>query len=146
MESKLLADDGERTFALIFDSGDEAKAGLEAFAEQHSLSAARITGIGAFERVTIGYFNWDKKEYEKLTFDEQVEVVSLTGDVALKDAKPVVHAHVALARRDASVIGGHLFEAYVRPTLELLIVESPSYLQKKHDRESGLALISADAG
>ena len=72
---------------------------------------------------------------------EQVEVLSLIGDVALEDGEPKVHAHVVVGRSDGSTRGGHLIEARVRPTLEVILTESPAHLRKHHDPESGLALI-----
>jgi predicted DNA-binding protein with PD1-like motif len=72
---------------------------------------------------------------------EQVEVLSLIGDVALQDGEPKVHAHVVVGRADGSTRGGHLVEAHVRPTLELTLTESPAHLHKQFDPESDLALI-----
>lgn len=63
------------------------------------------------------------------------------GDIAVEDGKKKVHAHVVLGRRDGSAWGGHLLAAKVRPTLEVVLTESPSYLRRVHDPESGLALI-----
>ncbi len=78
MKSKLIHEQGgERTFALVFQAGDEAMAGLVAFAEEHKLSAARFTAIGAFRDVTLGYFDWESKQYRKIPVGEQVEVLSL---------------------------------------------------------------------
>jgi predicted DNA-binding protein with PD1-like motif len=73
---------------------------------------------------------------------EQVEVVSLVGDVAQGDkGEPKVHAHVVLGKSDGTAWPGHLLEARVRPTLELILTESPLHLQRQHDPASGLALI-----
>ena len=83
----------------------------------------------------------DKKYETPVDLDEQVELLSLIGDVAVKDGKPAVHAHVVVGRRDGSAHGGHLVEARVRPTCELVLTEAPVHLQKQIDPESGLALI-----
>jgi predicted DNA-binding protein with PD1-like motif len=142
MKSKLLHEhDGERTFAVIFDKGDEAVSGLTGFAKANRLGAARVSAIGAFRDVTLGYFDREKKDYKKIPVNEQVEVLSLLGDVALKDGAPALHAHVVVGRSDGSTLGGHLVEAHVWPTLEVIVVESPSHLHKQHDEETGLALI-----
>ena len=142
MKSKLLHEhDGEKTFALIFNTGDEAMAGLVEFARSQKLGAAHFTAIGAFREVTLGYFDWESKEYKRIPVNEQVEVLSLIGDVALKAGEPKVHAHVVVGRSDGSTRGGHLLEARVRPTLEVILVESPAHLRKQVDEESGLALI-----
>jgi hypothetical protein len=142
MKSKLIHEaSGERTFALVFQAGDEAMKGLVDFVKEHKIGCARFTAIGAFHGATLGYFDWEKKDYRKIPTIEQVEVLSLIGDVALKDGEPTVHAHTVLGRWNGSTLGGHLLEGHVRPTLELILVESPAHLRKKHDPESGLALI-----
>ena len=142
MKSKLIHEQGgERTFALIFQAGDEAMKGLAGFVKEHRVGDARFTAIGALSGATLGYFDWERKDYRKIPVDEQVELLSLIGDVALADGEPKVHAHAVLGRSDGSTRGGHLIEAHVRPTLELMLVESPAHLRKKHDPESGLMLI-----
>ena len=141
MHAKLLNDKGERTWALIFDSGDEPVSLLSRFAAEHKLSAARFTAIGAFSELVVGYFDWQKKDYERMAIREQVEVLALVGDIALAKGKPKVHAHVVVGKRDASAHGGHLLEARVRPTLEVVLTESPAHLVREHDPQSGLALI-----
>jgi predicted DNA-binding protein with PD1-like motif len=142
MKSKLIEDQqDERTFALVFEAGDEVMAGLRAFAKEANLTAARLTAIGAFRDVTLGFFDPERKEYEKTVLREQVEVLSLLGNVAVHQEKPAVHAHVVVGKRDGTAHGGHLLEAHVRPTLEVIVVESPRHLYREHDKETGLALI-----
>ena len=136
---------GERTFALIFETGEEVIARLTDFATDRSLTACHFTAIGAFSDVMLGFFDWEKKAYKKIPVHEQVEVISLLGDIALQDGKPMVHAHVVLGKADGTAHGGHLMEGHVRPTLELILTEAPSYLQRKMDQESGLALIEIEA-
>jgi len=141
VKSKLLHDGGEKTFVLVFDTGDEVVAGLLDFAKEHKL-AASMTAIGAFERVTLGFFESERKDYKKIHINEQVEVMSLIGNIALDESgQPKVHAHVVVGRRDGTAHGGHLLEAYVRPTLEVILVESPEPLRRKMNAEVGLPLI-----
>jgi uncharacterized protein len=142
MKSKLIHSyQGEKTFALIFDTGDEVMSGLLDFARSNSLGAGHFTALGAFRDVTLGYFDWESKQYRRIPVREQVEVLSLIGDVAQKGREPTVHAHVVVGRVDASTLGGHLIEAHVRPTLEVILSESPAHLHKEIDEQSGLALI-----
>jgi predicted DNA-binding protein with PD1-like motif len=131
---------GQKTFVLAFDTDDEVIAGLTNFAKENDLSAASLTAIGAFREATLGYFDWERKEYDRIPVEEQVEVLSLVGDIALKGEESQLHAHAVLGRRDGSTVGGHLLEAYVRPTLEVILTESPEHLQKRTDEETGLAL------
>jgi predicted DNA-binding protein with PD1-like motif len=145
MKSKILNKGPERTIALVFDKGDDLIPILEQFAKEHALSASRLSAIGALRAAVLGYFDWERKDYDRIPVEEQVEVLSLNGDIALDGDRPKVHAHAVLGRRDGSTIGGHVLQATVQPTLEVLLVESPGYLRKTCDRETGLALIDVDA-
>ncbi len=143
MRSKLLNEHGgQRTFAVILQTGDEAIACLKSFVEREGIKAAQITAIGALSDAKLNYFDWEKKAYQAIPVTDQVEVASLNGDVALSpQGKPALHIHAVLGRRDGSALAGHLAEAHVRPTLEVILTEPPAYLLKVHDPESGLALI-----
>lgn len=146
MRHKLIHDaDGQKTFAIILDAGDEAMASLKAFARNRRLTAASFKAIGAFERAELSFFDWATKTYEPIPVEEQVEVASLTGDIAVEPGgEPSVHVHAVLGRRDGSAIAGHLNRGVVRPTLEIILTEQPAYLKKKRDRETGLMLIALD--
>ena len=141
MKAKCLNEAGDMTWAVILDRGDEVLDCLSGFAERHELSAGRVTGIGAFSRATLGFFDRESKDYVKIEIDEQTEVLSMLGDIALADGKPKLHLHVVLGKRDGSAHGGHLLAGSVWPTLEVIITESPSYLKRTHDAETGLPLI-----
>lgn len=141
MQSKLLNDGKRRTRAIIFDTDDAVVEGLERFARDNRLQGAHFTAIGAFRNAILFYFDWETREYQKIPVDEQVEVLSLIGNIAEMDGKPKVHTHVTLGRHDGSTRGGHLKEAHVRPTLELILTEEPEPLRREHDPETGLTLI-----
>jgi uncharacterized protein len=88
MKSKLIASNGGKTYALIFDAGDEASSGLLDFAKRNALGASHFTAIGGFREVILGYYDLEKREYKRIPVKEQVEVLSLVGDVALERANP----------------------------------------------------------
>jgi predicted DNA-binding protein with PD1-like motif len=142
MNSKVIQDGQEKTFAVVFDPGEEVVAGLLRFARDQKLSAAHLTAIGAFERVTLGFFEIAKKDYKRIPIDEQVELMSLVGNIA-QDQKgdPKLHAHVVVGKSDGTAHGGHLLEASVRPTLEVVIVESSRHLRRRTRDDLGLALL-----
>jgi predicted DNA-binding protein with PD1-like motif len=96
------------------------------------VTGAQLSGVGAASRAIVGWFDFEAKSYEPIPIDEQVEVVSLLGDVATtEDGKPQVHAHVVLAKRGGGAHGGHLLELHVRPTLEVIVTETPTHLRKR---------------
>lgn len=137
-----LLEEQPKTYAVIFKTGDELAEGLSHFAQEQGLAGSSFKAIGALCSVKLGWFDWQTKRYvPSVVLNEQVELVSLIGDIALDNGKPKVHAHVVVAKANGTALGGHLLEAQVRPTCEVLLTESPKHLQKQYDSESGLALI-----
>jgi hypothetical protein len=147
MQTRLINQAGQqRTFVVVLHTGDEVMTCLKRFVAQEALEAAQLTAIGAFRSAVLGYFDWESKDYRRIPVDQQVEVASFIGDLAIgPDNKPSLHVHCVLGRPDGHTLAGHLLEAHVRPTLEVIVTDSPVHLRKRHDPESGLALIDPSA-
>ena len=144
MHWKLLDRGPPATYAVVLATGDETIGALQQFVRERKIDTAALTAIGAFERAVVGYFDWQLKDYRRIPVEEQVEVLSLIGDIAEAKGEPALHIHAVLGRSDGTVVGGHLLEGHVRPTLEVILTEPPAHLRKKKDPETGLALIAID--
>jgi predicted DNA-binding protein with PD1-like motif len=143
MRYRLLTEsNGERTFAMVLDVGDEPVAELTDFARRQHVRAAHFTALGAFSSVTVGFFDLTARDYRPIKLSEQVEVAALTGNIAVSDGEPKVHAHAVVTRADGTAHGGHLLEACVDPTLEIVLVESPKHLTRVTDARTGLPLLA----
>ncbi|HVZ10288.1 PPC domain-containing DNA-binding protein [Rhodopila sp.] len=147
MQARLINQAGQqRTFVIVLENGDDVMTCLKQFVERERVGSAQFTAIGAFRSAVLGYFDWETKTYQRTPVDEQVEVAAFTGDVAAApDGKPALHIHCVLGGRGGRVVAGHLLEGHVRPTLEIVLTDSPAHLRKRHDPESGLALIVPSA-
>ena len=132
---------GRRTFVVALEMGEEVVSSITGFALQLSLASSSVTGIGGFQRVRLGFFDYERSGFRENLIDEQVELLSLVGNIADEEGTPHLHAHVVLGRYDATTRGGHLVEAVVRPTMELVIIEYPEHLQRRHDEKTGLVLL-----
>lgn len=141
MKWKLLNDDKQKTYALILEYNDEAIESILSFAEEQKIRAAQFTAIGAFSEVMLGYFDFEIKDYKKIGIKEQVEVLMFAGDISMYKNEPKVHAHVVVGKKDGTAHGGHVLKAYVHPTLEIILTESPAYLKRETDAASGIPLI-----
>jgi len=137
---------GRRTFVLVCDRGEDPVEALTVAAKRFDLRAASLTGIGAFAAVTLGFFDHARRDYRRRVIREQVEVVSLIGNIALDRGEPRVHAHVVVGRSDGGALGGHLLGGTVEPTLEVTLIEAPATLRRKTDPATGLALIDLSWG
>jgi uncharacterized protein len=144
MKSKVVEDADVVTYVVVCDPGDEAVSALTQFARSQDLEAAQITAVGAFEHVTVGWFDRAAKDYRRIEVDEQCELLSLIGDVAVGQDGPVLHVHAVLGLSDGTTRGGHLLEARVFPTLEAVITETPARLRKVMRPDIGIALIDLD--
>ena len=143
MKAKLLSRQAPRTVVVVFHSGDSVVDGLMAVAKEWQLRGSHFTAIGALQEVTLGYWDPERKDYQRIHLPEQVEVLSLVGNFAQgPDDGPKLHAHVVVGKSDGTAYGGHLLHARVRPTLEVVIIESPEQLQRRLDPETGLPLLS----
>jgi len=140
-----LVDGGMKTYVLVFEKGDEVAGALQDFAQGHDIADSTFTAIGAFSDATLGYFDRARKDYTRIPVREQVEVLSLLGNITRGEHGPKVHAHVVVGKADGTAHGGHLLEAHVWPTLEVTVTESPVHLRRKSDPETGLALIDLSA-
>jgi uncharacterized protein len=147
MQYKRLNEGGDlRAYAVVLDTGEEVMSCLQSFVVAEQISAAQITAIGAFSDVVLMYFDWEKKDYLRIPVREQVEIAAMIGDVAEDPSgKPSLHIHLVVGKRTGVALAGHLAEGHVRPTLEVIVTESPTYLRKVKDKESGLALIRPQA-
>ncbi len=133
---------GSRRFVLVFDKGDDFEPTLLAFAAAQAVNAAHFYGIGAFQTSALAYFDRGVMEYLRIPVEEQVEVVSLIGNVTRMDGGRRVHAHATLGRRDGATLSGHLLEGKVWPTLEIMLQEMACEVRRAKDPETGLALIA----
>ena len=142
VKSKLISDNGSvKTYALIFAAGDEILSGLKEFAQQYAVKSAHFTAIGDASSAKFGWYDKSKKMFRVIELKEPAEITSLIGDIALYNNEPVVHCHINLAIKDGTIHGGHLLEAFISPTLEVIITTEPVPLYKKLAPEFGALVI-----
>jgi uncharacterized protein len=132
----------KRTFVIVLDPGEEAFSTITAFAERERVFGASLTALGAFEYAKVGWFDLESKKYRPIHINEQAEVLSILGDIAVGDnGRPTLHMHTVLGLEDGTTRGGHLMEGIVRPTLEVVVTETEQHLRRRQRPELGIALI-----
>lgn len=143
MNGKLVSEDnGVKIHVIILDKGEEAFEALTKYVNEAGIAAASLTAIGAFERATVAFYHYETKSYANIPVTEASEVLSLLGDIAVSDdGKASLHLHAVLGLADGSVRGGHFVEGIVRPTLEVVVTETPACLRRRKRDDLGIALI-----
>ncbi|MFR9780233.1 PPC domain-containing DNA-binding protein [Micromonospora sp. MS34] len=131
-----------RVLVVVCDKGEDPVSVVGDALHRYGLCAGRVTAVGGFREAEVGWFDPERADYRRIPVREQVEVLSLLGDVAARDGQPVLHVHAVLGRSDGSTVGGHLLGAKVWPTLEVIVTEVAPELAKQVDPGTGLALIA----
>ena len=133
MRCRIVQDSQPRRWVLVFEQGEDPIPVLKQFADEHLTATCHFNAIGGFSEAVLGYFDPDLDKYKRIPVDEQVEVLSLSGTITDTEDGRRVHAHVVLGASDGRALGGHLLEAKVRPTLEMVVTESPAHLALHED-------------
>lgn len=141
MEVRELEPENHRRYVVILDEGDEIVASLSRFAEEHAVKACSIMGLGGLQHATLAYYDRARREYDPIPIAEQVELLSLNGNITQFEGKPKVHVHAAIGKRDGTAHGGHVLDAHVWPTVEIVLEELPGEIFRKMNEACGLPLI-----
>lgn len=131
-----------RTAVLVLQEGEEIIESLLAFATEHGVRGASFAGIGAVDRCTLGFYDRERGDYDEIHLDEQLEVLSVIGNISLFEDAPRIHAHIVLGDAAGNARGGHLLSAQVWPTLEITVELHDEPLVRTRDATLGLPLLT----
>jgi len=122
--------------------GADLLGALEAQCRFHNITLGEVWAIGAVTRARIGYYKQDIQKYMFLDLDQPLEILSLIGNISLKDGQPMVHAHVTLGEASGRAYGGHLAAGAPVFAGEFVIQEcqSEKIFRRTLDEETGLFL------
>ncbi len=123
---------------ILIERGEMVIAKIVEYCREHRIRSGFLTGIGAVDEAEIAHYVVDHKKYTTRTFDEPMEIAHLSGNVAMMDDAPYLHCHIALGRKDFSIVGGHLKEARVHAVCEVYLLEGDLRLLRSRDEGLGL--------
>ncbi|HEX9750623.1 MAG TPA: PPC domain-containing DNA-binding protein [candidate division Zixibacteria bacterium] len=129
-------------YVIRLKKGEEIHASLTRFMKAMDIGAGSVTGLGAVTKVALGYFHADTREYDRFEYNDEYELVSLTGNLSYDDGNPRLHAHVVISGPDMKAISGHLFEASIAVTGEFYLTFVDQRIDRVYDDETGLKLLN----
>ncbi|TMI14754.1 DNA-binding protein [Candidatus Bathyarchaeota archaeon] len=132
---------GTDKYVLRLESGDDILQSVRQFASAKRLSAGLLEGIGSLSKVKLGHYDFKTRKYSYETFEDDLEILSLSGNIATMNREPLSHVHVTLGRRDFSVIGGHMDEGSSANMVEIGVWKLPGRLVKAKDDQIGLNVL-----
>ncbi len=127
-------------FVVRIDKGEEIVAQVLELAKREHIALASVQALGAVNRFTAGVFDTQKKQFAGHTFEGCFEIVSLTGTLTTMDGKPYCHLHMSAGDEQGHVFGGHLNEAFVSATCEMVVLPMAGQVERAFDEETGLNL------
>jgi len=130
----------EREIIIRLDEGDEIISSLKAVCRKEKVESALVSGIGAARKAEIAHYDTKERKYNSKKFEGMLEIVSLSGNIAMLDGEIVPHLHLAISRDDFSTVSGHLMSAEIAPTCEIALFPYGSKIERKFDGKTGLNL------
>lgn len=141
MKYKLLSTNGKtKSYLIVLYRGDDILSGMTEFAEKLNIRFAHFSGIGAISSGRLGSYDRERQMYHIIPIKGQAEITSFIGNIAVYNGKPVVHVHMSVSQSDGTMRGGHLFNAIVWPTLEIIVMVEPTSVYKKKEDDTGFVL------
>lgn len=137
----IIAHQENNTYILNLARGEEFFATLEAFLEKENIRAGHFTGLGAAGELDIAYYNLETKKFERHSVKEDVEILSLVGNIAMLQSKRIIHTHGTFGKRDLSMFGGHLFALHVSGACEIHFTKLSGKMTRAYDEATGLNLL-----
>jgi uncharacterized protein len=131
----------ENDYQLSFELGEPWPATFDGFLVEHGIEWGSFSALGAVQRVRFGFYPLSTKQWDEHQVFEELEVCSWTGNVAVRDGKPFAHTHAVFGRKDGSTFGGHVLEATIGATLELVLAVLSGRVERQRDSDLGLWLL-----
>ena len=128
-----------KDYLINIDKDEKVVKTLTRFCRENGIKNGKLSGIGAVKKTEIGAYDLSMKEYIKREYSEILELLSLEGNVALKDGEPFIHAHVVLSDHNMQTLGGHLFETTVGVAGEFFLTQFDGNAYRELKPDIGLA-------
>ena len=131
----------DNCWVIVLEKGERIIEKLGEFVETNGVKSGHLHAIGAVSEVELAHFSLEKKKYTTRKLSQALEIVSLMGNVTLKGNEKIIHLHIVVGTNEMTLSGGHLIEATVGVTCEIIFHELKEAIYKEQDENTGLNLI-----
>ena len=130
----------DNKYIVRIDKGEEIIEQIKKICNDNNIKAGSITGLGATDRVKVGLFNTNTKEYVSKELNGAFEITSLVGNISRMNNEVYLHLHINVSDEKLNVYGGHLNHCFISATCELIIEEIDANVDRELSEEIGLNL------
>lgn len=131
--------EGSRVYIRL-ETGDDVHSSLISAAGEHGIASGWFNGIGAASEVELGYYDLERRDYDRRNVEGEVEIASASGPLSVLEGKAHVHLHAVVSDRRCETLGGHLFRAVAAATLEFVLLAAETPIERTPDEATGLNL------
>jgi predicted DNA-binding protein with PD1-like motif len=132
----------KNTFLIKIEFKEKIIQSLKDFAQKNNIVSAVFYGIGALRWADIAFYDLENKRYLNKKFEENLEIISMLGNISTMNNSKVIHTHVCLGRNDYSTIAGHFNEGEAI-SCEIVMKKYKTVLEREKDEITGLNLLKA---
>lgn len=130
----------EDKYLIRLKRGELVNESLKKFCQKMEIKNGAIFAIGSVLDPTLAHYKVDNKKYSQREFKGVFEVTPMNGNIGLNEGQVLIHNHIVISDESFQAYGGHLVEAQVSATLEVILIKFDSNLTKSFDEEIGLKL------
>jgi len=132
----------KKAIVLRIDKDEEFVSVMKEIVKKLNIESGLFFAIGAVKSVIISFYDHQTKTYIDKQIDQDMEVLSLNGNISYiyGEDEVVVHSHIVLSDKDFGVIGGHLKKAIVSVTLETFIIPISDRIERVMNQDFNLFL------
>jgi len=123
------------------DKGEEIVQTIKEFCQENKIKLGSISGIGATDKVTIGLFDTNTKEYHSQELIGDYEITNFSGNISTMNKEVYLHLHITLADKNQQAFGGYLSSAIISGTGEIIVEEIEGEIEREFNEEVGLNLL-----
>ncbi len=127
-----------QTIIARLDKGEEILEQLQVISQKENIKLASVSALGATNDIKVGVLNTAEKQYHAKHFTGDMEIVSLTGTVSTMNDEYYAHIHMSAGDTDGHVVGGHLNQAIISATCEMVITVIDGKVDREFNEEVGL--------
>lgn len=128
----------DNVYVVKLEIGDEIVESLTELCKKENITAGTIQGLGAVDEIDIGYYSMQDKVYHTATYNKQLEMITLNGNISVKESLPYLHLHGAFSDEKYTMVAGHLNKVRISITAEIFVTVLNGIVTRTVSKETGL--------
>ena len=129
------------SWVIVLRRNEKVIESLKKFVGKNDIKSGYFNAVGAVSSVVLAHYNLEKKKYTTKSINKPLEIVSLMGNIAMKGTEKIIHGHIVVGTDKMELYGGHLKEATVAATCEIILNEFKETIEKHYDEDTGINLM-----